>query len=83
MFSNLLTSVSPWILSSSCFSLCLYAIKGDDSTEINQFDPHGIRLASSSRTTGECRLYTTESPEISTLLGEALEGLRVRQVLFK
>ena len=32
---------------------------------------------------GECRLLTTESPEISTLLSEALEGLKERQVLFK
>ncbi|UJR20606.1 hypothetical protein I4U23_023731 [Adineta vaga] len=31
----------------------------------------------------ECRLLTTESPEISTLLSEALEGLKERQVLFK
>lgn len=31
----------------------------------------------------ECRLLTTESPEISTLVGEALEGLKERQVLFK
>ncbi len=32
---------------------------------------------------GECRLLTTESPEISTLVSEALEGLKERQVLFK
>ncbi|CAF4347451.1 unnamed protein product, partial [Rotaria sordida] len=32
---------------------------------------------------GECRLLTTESPEISTLIGEALDGLKERQVLFK
>ncbi len=32
---------------------------------------------------GECRLLTTESPEISTLIGEALEALKERQVLFK
>jgi hypothetical protein len=31
----------------------------------------------------ECRLLTTESPEISTLVSEALEGLKERQVLFK
>ncbi|CAF0848110.1 unnamed protein product [Rotaria sordida] len=31
----------------------------------------------------ECRLLTTESPEISTLIGEALDGLKERQVLFK
>ena len=32
---------------------------------------------------GECRLLTTESPEISMVISEALEGLRDRQVLFK
>jgi hypothetical protein len=32
---------------------------------------------------GECRLLTGESPEISTLVSEALEGLKERQVLFK
>ncbi len=32
---------------------------------------------------GECRLLTTESPEVSTLVSEALEGLKERQVLFK
>ncbi|CAF1225452.1 unnamed protein product [Adineta steineri] len=31
----------------------------------------------------ECRLLTAESPEISILISEALEGLKERQVLFK
>ncbi|CAF2183081.1 unnamed protein product [Rotaria magnacalcarata] len=31
----------------------------------------------------ECRLLTTESPEISKLVSEALDGLKERQVLFK
>lgn len=31
----------------------------------------------------ECRLLTTESPEISPLISEALDALKDRQVLFK
>lgn len=42
-----------------------------------------LKIYFNSYSKGECRLLTTESPEISTLVSQALEGLKERQVLFK